>query len=118
MSPPIFVETSHALPLVSVLIAFRSGSAHDPAGKEGLARTTSRMFRRGAEGWSSQALESTIDAMGGEFAADASPSAMSVHFEVIRRSLEPFSDLMATVIARPAFDQKELERLLREAEAE
>lgn len=118
MSPPIFVETSHALPLVSVLIAFRSGSAHDPEGREGLARTTARMFRRGAEGWTSQALEATIDAMGGEFAADASPSAMSVHFEVIRRSLEPFSNLMATVIARPSFDQKELERLLREAEAE
>lgn len=118
MIPPIFVETSHALPLVSVLIAFRSGSAHDPEGREGLSRTTARMFRRGAEGWSSQALEATIDAMGGEFAADSSPSAMSVHFEVIRRSLGPFSDLMATVLARPAFDQSELSRLLREAEAE
>jgi zinc protease len=118
VSPPIFVETSHALPLVSVLLAFRSGSAHDPEGREGLARMTARMFRRGAEGWSSQALEATIDAMGGEFAADTSPSATSVHFEVIRRSLDPFSDLMATVIARPSFDQKELDRLLREAEAE
>lgn len=118
MIPPIFVETSHALPLVSVLIAFRSGSAHDPEGREGLARTTARMFRRGAEGWSSQALEATIDAMGGEFAADSSPSAMSVHFEVIRRSLGPFSDLMATMLARPAFDQSELSRLLREAEAD
>jgi zinc protease len=118
VSPPVFVETSHALPLVSVLIAFRSGSAHDPEGREGLARTTARMLRRGAEGWSSQALEATVDAMGGEFAADASPSATTVHFEVIRRSLEPFSDLMATVIAKPAFDQKELDRLKREAEAE
>lgn len=118
MSPPVFIETSHALPLVSVLIAFRSGSAHDPEGREGLARTTARMLRRGAEGWSSQALEATVDAMGGEFAADAAPSATSIHFEVIRRSLEPFSDLMATVIAKPAFDQKELDRLKREAEAE
>jgi zinc protease len=118
MSPPVFVETSHALPLVSVLLAFRSGSAHDPVGREGLARTTARMFRRGAEGWSSHAIEATIDALGGEFAADASPSATTVHFEVIRRSLEPLSDLVATMLSRPLFDQKELDRLLREAEAE
>lgn len=118
MSPPVFVETSHALPLVSVVVAFRSGSAHDPEGKDGLGRITTRMLRRGAEGWNSQALESTIDALGGEFAADSSPSAMTVHFEVIRRSLDPMVDLVATMLAKPAFDERELERLLRESEAE
>jgi zinc protease len=118
VSPPVFVETSHALPLVSVLIAFRSGSAHDPPGRDGLGRITARMLRRGAIGWSSQAIEATIDALGGEFAADSSASSMTVHFEVISRSLDPMADLVATMLAQPMFDEKELERLLREAEAE
>ncbi len=118
MTTPVFVETSHDLPLVSVVVGFRSGSAHDPAGKDGLARITARMLRRGAEGWSSDAIEDRIDTLGGELAADASASALSVHFEVIGRSLEPFVDLCAALLGRPAFDLGELERLQREAEAE
>jgi zinc protease len=114
----VFVEPSPALPLVSVVVAFRSGSAHDPVGREGLARLTARMLRRGAEGWSSEAIERTIDLLGGEFGVDVSPSVSSVHFEVIRRSLDPFVDLAATLIARPLFDEGELGRLAREAEAE
>jgi zinc protease len=115
---PILIEPSDALPIVSVLIAFRSGSAHDPEERDGLARITARMLRRGAADLTSQQIEETIDALGGEFAADASPSATTVHFEVIRRNLDPFADLMATLLAKPTFDQAELSRLLREAEAE
>lgn len=116
--PAVFVETSHALPLVSVLVAFRSGGAHDPPGRDGLARITARMLRRGAEGFSAHQIEETVDALGGEFGADASVSATSVHFEVIKRSLDRFADLGATILSRPTFDLRELERLLREAEAE
>jgi len=116
--PAVFVETSHALPLVSVLVAFRSGAAHDPPGRDGLARVTARMLRRGAAGYSANQIEETVDALGGEFGADAAVSATSVHFEVIKRSLDRFADLGATILSRPTFDTGELERLLREAEAE
>jgi zinc protease len=114
----VFVEESHALPVVSVAISFRSGSAHDPGGREGLARVTGRMLRRGAQGLGAEAIEERIDALGGDLATDTSPSASSVHFEVIRRSLEPFSDLVATLLARPSFPQDQLDRLLRESQAE
>ncbi len=114
----IFVEESHALPLVSVVVSFRSGSAHDPAGKEGLARATARMLRRGADGLGANAIEERIDSLGGDLATDTSVSSSSLHFEVIRRSLEPFSDLVATLLARPTFPTDELERLLRESQAE
>ena len=33
-----FVEESHALPLVSIVLSLRTGSAHDPKGKEGLTQ--------------------------------------------------------------------------------
>jgi zinc protease len=115
---PVFVESSDALPIVSVLVAFRSGSAFDPEGREGLARIAARMLRRGAIGLPAQLIEETIDSLGGELAADASPSALTIHFEVIRRNLEPFVDLVATLLRAPTFDEGELGRLLRESEAE
>jgi zinc protease len=114
----VVVEPSPALPLVSVVVAFRSGSAHDPVGLEGLGRLTGRMLRRGAEGWTSEAIEETIDLLGGEFGVDVSPSATVVHFEVIKRSLDAFLDLVSTVLTRPTFDVAELDRLKREAVAE
>ncbi len=114
----LFVESSRALPFVSVVVAFRSGSTHDPIGKEGLSRCTARMLRRGAAGLSADDVEDTIDRLGGEFAADASLSSTSVHFEVIRRSLEPFADLVANLVGAPSFDEAELARLVREAQAE
>jgi zinc protease len=114
----VLVEPSHALPLVSILVAFRSGSAHDPVGRDGLARITARMLRRGAEGYSANQIEETVDALGGEFGADVSTSSTSVHFEVIKRSLDRFVGLGATILARPTFAPSELERLQREAEAE
>jgi zinc protease len=117
-SAQVLVETSHALPLVSILVAFRSGSAHDPPGRDGLARVTARMLRRGAKGLTANQIEETVDALGGEFGADVSTSSSSVHFEVIKRSLDRFVELGATLLAQPMFEPSELERLLRESEAE
>jgi zinc protease len=76
------------------------------------------MLRRGAEGWSSEAIEQRIDLLGGELGVDVSHSATTVHFEMIRRSLDPFVDLVSTLLSRPLFDAQELARLQREAEAE
>lgn len=117
-SGAVFVEQSRALPLVSVVVAWRSGAVHDPPGKEGLSRVTARMLRRGCAGWTGDAIEERIDSLGGEFGADTSPSASSAQFEVIGRNLEPLSALVQQLLARPTFDEEELARLLRESEAE
>ena len=113
-----FVETSRALPFISVVVSFRSGSVHDPAGKEGLSRITARMLRRGCEGYSKERIEETIDSLGGEFGADTMMSGTTVSFEVIRRTMEPFTDLVATMLGKPTIAQDELSRLLRESRAE
>lgn len=115
---PVFVETSRALPFVSVVITFRSGSVHDPAGREGLSRVTARMLRRGCEGYTKERIEETIDSLGAEFGADTLMSGTTISFEVIRRSLSPLSDLVATMLAKPTFADEELGRLLRESKAE
>lgn len=114
----LFVETSPKLPIVSIAVAFRSGSTFDPIGREGLARTTARMLRRGCEGWDADAIEASIDTLGGEFGADSSPVATSAHAEIISRRLEPFLDLCSSLLGAPTFPEEELGRLLREAKAE
>ncbi len=113
-----FVETSRALPLVTIAIAFRSGAACDPPGKVGLARIAARMLKRGTERRGAETIQDDIDRFGSEMGADATASATWVHGEVIRRNLAPFAELLAEVVAKPAFGEEELSRLVREAQAE
>lgn len=113
-----FVESASAVPLVSIVISFRTGGTSDPVGKDGLTRVTTRMLRRGCAGMTSEQIDETVDALGGELSLDVGPSTTSVHAQVIRRNLEPFCDLVARVLGTPTFDADELARLLRESTAE
>jgi zinc protease len=113
-----YLEESHALPLVSIAVAIRSGAASDPEGKEGLTRVMVRMLRRGCRGFVSHEIEEKIDALGAEFSADVSASVITLHADVISRSLEPLIDLLARLMAEPTFDEGELGKLLRETEGE
>ena len=114
----IYIEESQALPLVSIAIAVRTGASSDPVGKEGLTRIMVRMLRRGCRGFNSHEIEERIDALGAEFSADVSSSVVTLHADVISRSLDAMVELLATMMAEPTFDEVELGRLLRETQGE
>jgi zinc protease len=113
-----FLEASHAVPLVSLVVALRCGSALDPAGKEGLARLTMRMLRRGCEGMTSEQIDFRIDVLGAEMAVDTSPSTVAIHAQVIARNVDAFIDLLTKLLSTPTFPEDELGRLRRETAAE
>jgi zinc protease len=114
----VVVESSFALPLVSIAITFRAGSASDPVGKEGLARVTARMLRRGAGGLSANEVEEAIDVLGGELSSDVGVSWTAYGMDVIERNVDEFVSRAASVLGEPTFDKAELEKLLRESEGE
>jgi zinc protease len=114
----LLLEPAHAVPLVSIVVALRCGSAVDPYGKWGLARIAMRMLRRGCDGMTAEQIDFRIDSLGGEMAVDTSPSTVAVHVQVIARSLDAFIDLLARLLATPAFPEDELGRLKRETQAE
>jgi zinc protease len=114
----LLVESHHALPLVSIVIALRTGSAFDPPGKEGVARIAGRMLRRGCAGLKATEIEDAIDRLGGELSVDLSASSLAIHAQVIGRNVEPFIDLVARLLSSPTFPADELGRLLRETAAE
>jgi zinc protease len=114
----LFVEPSPVVPLVSMVVALRTGSAVDPSGKEGLARITARMLRRGCKGLTATEIERAIDRLGAEVGFEVGASSSALAGQVLARNVEPFVDLLATLIASPAFEETELARLLREANAE
>lgn len=116
--PEVLVETSHDLPLVSLSIATQAGSLLDPPGLEGLTRLTGRLMRRTGGGRDPQDIDTQIDSLGAAFSVEVSPSAAVFQGTVIRRSLEPFLNLVTDVLGRPGLMEEELGRLERETEAE
>jgi zinc protease len=111
-------EGDHAVPLVSIVVSLRSGSAADPEGKDGLARIATRMLRRGCAEMTAEQIDFRIDALGAELAVDTSPSTVALHAQVIARNLDPFVDLLARLLGSPTFPEDELGRLKRESVAE
>ena len=114
----LFLEPSSVLPLLSIVLAFRTGSAHDPPGKEGLSRVTARMLRRGSAGMDAMETERAIDRLGGEVSFEVAISSTAIGAQVLARNATPFVDLLAKMVASPTFDEGELARLLRETRAE
>jgi len=115
---PVIVETSHALPLVNLIVARTTGSVLDPTGKEGTMRILSRLSRRTAGGRPLQTIEETLDRLGGSIGTDASFSSTSLSGTVIARSLSPFVELVADAMGCPSLDRTEFDRLKRETRAE
>lgn len=116
--PQVLVETSRALPLVSFSIALKTGSVLDPEGLSGATRMLTRWMRRTAGGREAHVIDAEIDALGGAFGADVSPSTLVFQGTVITRSLDGLMRIASDVIARPGFAEEELERLRRETLAE
>ncbi len=116
--PEVLVETSHALPLVSFSIALKTGSLLDPEGLSGATRMMTRWMRRTAGGREAHVIDAEIDALGGAFGADVSPSTLVFQGTVITRSLDGLMRIAADVLARPGFAEAELEKLRRETFAE
>jgi zinc protease len=112
------LESSHDVPLVTLVVALRCGSAADPPGKSGLARIAVRMLRRGCEGLASEQIDFRIDALGAEMAVDTSHSTVAIHAQVIARNLDAFVDLLSRLLSTATFPEEELERLKRESVAE
>jgi zinc protease len=112
------LEAAHALPLVSLVVALRSGSASDPEGKAGLARIAMRMLRRGCEGLTAEEIDFRVDSLGAEMAVDTGPSTVAIHAQVISRNVDGLVELLARLLTTPTFPADELERLKRETIAE
>ncbi len=114
----LLFEASRELPLVQLVATFRAGGVSDPVGLEGLSRITARMLRRGSRTMTGEQLEGRVDSLGADLAASVGLGSTTVGVEVVSRSLEKAVALAAEVIAEPAFDEDELEKLKRQVEAE
>jgi len=120
----LLVESDSAIPVVDIDIVLRGGSLHDPVGKEGLARIYARLLRRGTGeaakvgALTSPQFDEAVESLGAALSIDVSNAAIRFHGSVIRRNLDAFFALLASVVQHPALRPKELAHVKREAASE
>ncbi len=99
------------VPAVSLIVHLPVGAVDDPAGKAGLAALTATMLDEGAGERGALELADEIDFLGASLGVGADHEGTTVSLQVLRRNLEPALDILADVLLRPRFEEKEWNRV-------
>ncbi len=105
-------------PLVHMRLTIRSGSAADPAGKEGLASLTGALLTTGTASRNARQIASEIDFAGGRLSADTDRDATTITAEFLSRDAKKELELLSDVVLRPSFAKEEVDRMRTQRVAE
>ena len=98
-------------PLVTLRVGFRTGSAHDPAGKNGLnALTALMMGRGGTESLSYAAITEALYPWSASLRTQFDKEMTVLIGEVHRDHLEPFFAIVRDLVTAPRFDPSDFDR--------
>lgn len=100
-----------ALPIVSVELAVRAGTRHDPLGKAGLANMVAALLTEGTESRTAPQIAEEIEFVGGTIGSGARRDYALVAVSVLSRDLNLALDLLADVARHPAFRTEDVERV-------
>ncbi|MEW5703715.1 MAG: pitrilysin family protein [Pseudomonadota bacterium] len=101
-----------SVPVIAVEIAFReSGSAGDPAGKEGLAYLVSGLLDEGAGPMDSQAFREALEKQAISLSFDANLDDFLGSLKTLRENHVAAFDLFRLALSEPRFDQDAVARI-------
>ena len=104
------------LPILTFRMVFRSGSADDPPGKEGLTELTAEMMTQGGtQRLSSAELLRTLFPMAAELSVNSTPELTTFTGRVHRDHLDRFLEVFTDVMLEPRFPPADFERLRGDA---
>jgi len=103
-----------AIPLMAMNFSFRSGSANDPAGKEGVTTFLTGMLDEGAGGMPSEAFQKKKEELAFRMSFDAGDDFFEGSFQTLSANREQSLDLLRLALTSPRFDEEPLERVRRQ----
>jgi len=100
-----------AVPLVTLVVVIRRGSAHDPAGASGLAAMTLDMLDEGSLGRSAIQMHEVLASIGATLESDLNADAMLIGSTVLTRFVDRALGLLADVVVRPSLTGEDFTRV-------
>ena len=113
---PVWIVGVHKVPIVQLNLVVRAGLA--PEQKPGLASMTADMLNEGAGSRDALQIADAVDFLGARLSTGAAADAATVTLHVPVARLGDALPIMADVVARPTFPEKELDRLRKERETD
>ena len=107
----VVLAERHAVPVVQVSVEFDGGYSADLGRALGTSSFTMAMLDEGAGQYDSIGLSARADELGANIGAGASLDGANVFLSAIKEKLDPSLDLLADVVLRPTFPQKEIDRV-------
>jgi len=105
----------HEQPVVSMRLLIRSGSAHDPQGKPGVADLVSALLDQGTTTRSAQEIADQIDFIGGALGTGSGSDLSFANALVMKDSFAVGMELLNDVVRHPAFAAEEIDRQKEQA---
>jgi zinc protease len=112
----VWLVSEPSIPILAVQMAWKGGSAADPAGLEGLAELVTYNMNEGAGDLDSLGFTTAMEDLNMSFGCTASPEWTSCSVSSLTANAPQAMDLVATAFAAPRFDQGPFERFRREEE--
>ena len=100
-----------AIPLMAMNFSFRSGSAEDPPGKEGVSEFLTGMMDEGAGDVLSQAFQKKREELAFRMSFSAGSDFFEGSFQTLTRNRKESVSLLKLAITAPHFDAEPLERV-------
>jgi predicted Zn-dependent peptidase len=107
----LVIVEQHELPVVDATLVIRTGAEADPAAKVGLATLTANMLDEGAGARDALGIADQVGFLAIGLGTSAGMEQSSVSLHATRATLDSGMALMADVVLRPTFPQKEFDRL-------
>ena len=110
----LLLSEKHEIPMVTVSMAIKAGSVVEPGDKPGLASLTASLLTQGTAKRTASQISREIDFIGGSLSVSGGDDYASAGLRVLKKDIKTGFDLLSDVLMHPVFDQKEIDRKVKE----
>src|SRR3990172_704488 len=114
----LLLSEKHTIPMVTINMAIKAGSTAEPEDKPGLASITASLLMQGTKRRTANRISNEIDFVGGSLSVSGGDDFASAGLRVLKKDIRTGLDLLSDVLMDPVFDQKEIDRKVKEILAE
>jgi zinc protease len=112
----VWLVSEPSIPILAVNMAWKAGTATDPAGHEGLSESVAYSMNEGAGELDSLGFQTAMEDLNMSFACSAGSEWTTCSVSSLTENAAASMALIATAFAEPRFDAGPYERFLREKE--
>ncbi len=99
---------------VTIQMGLKAGSVMVSPEKAGLASVTADLLLTGTETMTEESIAQTLDNIGADYSVRCGYDSAVLNFNALSEDFETIFSIMSDVVARPAFEEEKLERIVDE----